>query len=118
LIFQNEDFTLIQIPANIFDLSRSLTTDQPILMRTLSFVPSAGFAKNPKMFKRDVVKIPPTLHRFTYTCICIDCMGLPPGRRGGASAGSFDLIQYCYIRGEGEGRLPREGGRLLYEKWF
>jgi hypothetical protein len=60
-----------------------------------------GICKTSKNVKRDVEKIPPALHGFSNTCISIDCVGFPPGRRGGASAGSFDLMQYCYNPGKG-----------------
>jgi hypothetical protein len=41
----------------------------------------------------------PYLYGFIFTCIPIDCLGLLPREGGGAGAGPFDLMQYCYNPG-------------------
>ncbi len=58
---------------------------------------------------------PPPLHMATKYVYFWSCVWL---EGGGAGAGPFDLLQYCYNPGKRWGRLPIEGGGLLDEKRF
>jgi hypothetical protein len=66
----------------------------------------------------NIVKIPlPTLHGFIFMCISIDYVGLLLREGGRDGAGPFDIIQYCYNQGEGEGRLPYLYFNRLDDHW-